>query len=258
MKEDVLRVAGLRVNYGGLLAVDNASLSVRGSQLVGLIGPNGAGKTTFIDAVTGLIPSAGEVRLDGTRIDDLPPHLRVRRGLGRTFQSIELFDDLTVRENLLVSIESGSFAGAKAMFGSKGTHESELAVKVALDAVGIADLAAARPNDISLGHRKLVTVARALAGRSRMLLLDEPAAGLDSDESLALGEQLRSVTRAGTSILLVDHDMGLVLSVCDYIYVLEFGRVIAQGRPGDIVRDEGVIRAYLGDEEGVAAVEEGR
>jgi branched-chain amino acid transport system permease protein len=221
----VLSVSGLSVAFGGVHALEGVSLEVREGELVGLIGPNGAGKTTLIDAVTGFVPFTGSVSLDGEDIGTLPAYQRARRGLARTWQNTDLFDDLEVGENVAV-------AGGQA--------------DRTLGLVGLDWAAEAMPDQLSEGQRKLVGVARALAGGPRLLCLDEPAAGLDTRESEELGLALRALADAGQSTLLIDHDMGLVLGICDRVVVLEFGRVIADGPPEIVRRDERVIAAYLG------------
>jgi branched-chain amino acid transport system permease protein len=225
----VLRVAGLSVAFGGVHALSDVSLEVRSGELVGLIGPNGAGKTTLIDAVTGFAGCAGTVELAGYDLAGLPPHERARRGLARTWQSTELFEDLDVRENLLVA-----------------SRHIPASAEQALDLVGMAWAAGLMPAQLSAGQRKLAGAARALAARPRLLCLDEPAAGLDARESEELGACLRALADQGQSMLLVEHDMGLVLSVCDRVVVLEFGRVIADDTPRAVRDDQRVIAAYLG------------
>ena len=242
----LLRTDSLSVTFGGLRAVNDVSLHVGEGELVGLIGPNGAGKTTFIDAVTGYVASRGETYFDGRPISGMAPHRRSRLGLGRTWQSLELFDDLTVEENLLVASERPSIGGFFADLVAPRRARPRDSVDFALDVLGIRDLAGRMPTEISQGQRKLVSAARALAARPRLVCMDEPAAGLDTHESAVLGERLRAVVNAGISILLVDHDMGLVLGICDRIHVIEFGRTIAEGTPDVVAADPRVVEAYLG------------
>ncbi|MFZ2174564.1 MAG: branched-chain amino acid ABC transporter permease/ATP-binding protein [Rhodococcus sp. (in: high G+C Gram-positive bacteria)] len=232
----LLSVADIGVRYGGVVALDAVSFDVHAGEIVGLIGPNGAGKTTCMDAISGFAESTGSVRLHDRRIDDLEPHRRSRAGLGRTFQAIELYEDLTVRENVEV--------------GTVATHRHRHAGAQDLDALfGLLHLGevADRPvNELSQGQRQLVSIARAIAGQPEIVLLDEPAAGLDSTESRWLGERLTSIRDAGVAIIMVEHDMELVLEVCDRIVVLDLGRVIASGTPEQIKTNPDVMRAYLG------------
>jgi branched-chain amino acid transport system ATP-binding protein len=248
----VLATSDLSVRFGGVHAVEDVDIEVDEGQLVGLIGPNGAGKTTFIDAITGFVRYTGTVELDGKDLAGLPPHARARRGLARTWQSTELFDDLTVRENLQVGSERPSFlALAGEVVGRR--IPSDEAPDEAIELLGLGGIAEAMPTELTQGQRKLVGVARAIAMRPRLLCLDEPAAGLDARESEDLGQRLRQIADAGTTTLLIDHDMGLVLTICDRIVVLEFGQVIAAGPPDQVRRDPRVVKAYLG---GGTAVEE--
>jgi branched-chain amino acid transport system ATP-binding protein len=241
----VLETHRLTVRYGGVQALTDVDLEVPPGSLVGLIGPNGAGKTTLIDAAGGFTRSSGRVLLDGEDISGLAPHRRSRRGLGRTWQAADLFDDLSVRENLRVAaVQPTLTQTARELLG--GRESAAAAIDLALAELGIEELADRGAGELSQGHRKLVGVARALAGRPRVLCLDEPAAGLDSHESRDLGHRLRRVVDAGTAMLLVDHDMGLVLSICDLVFVLDFGKLIARGTPDEIRRNAAVVEAYLG------------
>jgi branched-chain amino acid transport system ATP-binding protein len=241
----VLVARGISVSFGGVHAVVDVDLEVHPGELVGLIGPNGAGKTTFIDAVTGFVPHRGTIAVDGADVTDLDAHARARSGMARTWQAIELFDDLTVRENLTVSaVHPSAWTTIKEVL--TGAVRRSDAVVEALEVFGLGGLAEVTPSDLTQGQRKLVAVARALAARPKLLCLDEPAAGLDATESEAFGRQLRQIVDGGTPALLVDHDMGLVLGICDRIVVIEFGHVIATGTPEEVRADPQVVAAYLG------------
>ena len=229
----LLEVQGLSVHYGGVIAVNDVSFSVTEGQIVGLIGPNGAGKTTFIDALGGFTRYRGHVALGGRPLDDLAPHLRASQGLGRTFQSIDLYEDLSVAENVVVGQHLARDKGAEQL-------------AVVLNSLGLYALRDRNVGELSQGQRQLVSVARALAGEPRLLLLDEPAAGLDSSESEWLAGRLRDVRDTGVTIILIDHDMSLVLGLCDELYVLNFGSLIASGTPDQIRIDPLVVDAYLG------------
>tara|TARA_B100000287_G_scaffold261568_1_gene246082 strand:+ start:1356 stop:2183 length:828 start_codon:yes stop_codon:yes gene_type:complete len=250
---NILETSGLTVTFGGLNACDKVDLIVPEGKFVGLIGPNGAGKTTFIDAITGYVPtSAGNAVFNGEDIGELKPHERAQRGLVRTFQSLELFEDLSVKDNLLVAGYDTRWYSflLDMIYMPRKDQEVEEQIEWALDIMGLNDVADAMPSDLSHGRRKLVGVARALAASPKLILLDEPAAGLDTAESQILGGHLREFLDHDMSVFLIDHDMGLVLSVCDYIYVLDFGKIIAEGTPQEIRESDTVKKAYLGEEAG--------
>jgi ABC-type branched-subunit amino acid transport system ATPase component/ABC-type branched-subunit amino acid transport system permease subunit len=229
----LLRVNGLTVRYGGVVAVSDLGFTVHEGSITGLIGPNGAGKTTTMDAICGFADCQGTVELSGRALHGLLPHRRAALGLGRTFQGAALYEDLTVEENVVVGQQVAR---------DRGPGQVAAIVSV----LGLAALRGKRVSDLSQGQRQLVAVARALAGQPRLLLLDEPAAGLDSAESAWLAERLRKVRDSGVTILLIDHDMSLVLGLCDEIHVLDFGALIASGAPGKIRGDQRVTAAYLG------------
>lgn len=242
-----LDVRDLSVSYGGVHALNRVSLTVDPGHLVGLVGPNGAGKTTLIDAVAGMVPSSGAVWLRSSRVDSAAPHARVQRGISRTFQTLELFEDLTVMQNLLCGAEMLSSWSAilDVLRPRRDAGIMRNAVRC-MDILDIGPYRHQRPGSLPLGVRKLVTVARALATSPAVLLLDEPAAGLDSAEGRALGRKLRLIADDGIGVLLVDHDIDLILSICDVVYVLDFGSVIANGSPSAIASDPNVIAAYIG------------
>jgi branched-chain amino acid transport system ATP-binding protein len=247
--EAVLQTEHLSVSFGGVHANRDLDVRVERGQLVGLIGPNGAGKTTFIDALTGFVTTSGRILFGGRDITGWPAHRRAQAGLVRTWQSTELFNDLTVRENLMVGADKAGLAQVVADFVAPGRKQAaRTEVDDALARFELDRFADRMPSDLSHGQRKLVGVARALAARPQLVLVDEPAAGLDSRESKELGRHLRGVVDNGPALLLIDHDMDLVLSVCDYVYVLDAGLLIAEGDPATIRRDPRVLTAYLGED----------
>jgi branched-chain amino acid transport system ATP-binding protein len=222
------------------MAVDAVSMGVEAGRITGLIGPNGAGKTTLFNVVTGLqAPSRGRVHLSGIDVTKFAPHQRAQRGIARTFQRLELFGSLTARENLQVAAEIPKRWGS-----DEGSPESR--VDDAMQLIGMEAFANRRADQLTTGQARLTELGRALVTRPKLLLLDEPASGLDSDETDHFADLLVGLARDGTALLLVEHDMHLVMRVCTRIFVLDFGRLIAEGPPESIRRDEVVIGAYLG------------
>ena len=236
----LLEAREVSVRFGGHLAVDKVDLLVEAGRVTGLIGPNGAGKTTIFNALTGLQEtSSGTVAIDGDDISRLAPHKRARRGMARTFQRLELFSLLSVRENVEVAVDIRK----RWARGSAAADVDEI-----MERVGIRDLADERSDTLPTGTARLVELARALASRPRVLLLDEPSSGLNERETEALGRVLLDLAGEGLAVLLVEHDMGLVMSTCRHIQVLDFGQVIATGTPAQIQSNEEVKAAYLGTE----------
>jgi ABC-type branched-subunit amino acid transport system ATPase component/ABC-type branched-subunit amino acid transport system permease subunit len=246
-----LSVADLRVRFGGLIAVNGVTLRAEAGKITGLIGPNGAGKTTTFNACSGIVrPSNGQILLDDRNVSRFGMAHRARAGLGRTFQQMQLFDSLTVRQNTALGLEGG-FAGANPLShlvaSPRSTRRVEAATEEALEVCGLMEFADAIVGDLSTGQRRLVELARCLAGPYHTLLLDEPSSGLDVRETEKFGEILQRVVRErGVGILIVEHDMSLVTSICDYIYVLDFGQLIFEGAPADVIDSPVVQAAYLG------------
>lgn len=248
-----LDAENVMVAFGGLVAVAEVSLSAPLGRLTGLIGPNGAGKTTTFNVCTGLErQGSGTVRLFGEDVSRMGPAARARRGLGRTFQRMQLFDSATVAENVAIGREA-VLAGKGFLhhFASPKSERHEIAVcaEEAMFRCGLLDHANTPVRHLSTGLRRLVEVARALAGRPRLLLLDEPSSGLDVAETKELGGILSDeVCHNGAGILLVEHDMSLVTEVCEYIYVLDFGRLIFEGTVNEVLSSDLVKKAYLGSQ----------
>jgi sulfate-transporting ATPase len=254
----VLEVNDVSVSYGGVRALTEVSLEVRPGEVVGIMGPNGAGKTTFIDAVTGFARlRGGTITLGGKRIEGLSPHRRARQGIGRTFQSLELFDQLTVLENLRTASDPRD--GRAYLTDLVWPKSSALtpAARSAIAMFGLGEDFARVPSELSYGRRRQVAIARSIAGEPSILLLDEPAAGLHESETGELGRMLRRLADEwGIGILLVEHDVPLLNQVCDRIVVMDFGSVIATGTPAEIRSDPRVIAAYLGEEHAEHQVKE--
>ena len=249
----ILEVDRISKNFGGLPAVRDLSFTVMAAQLKGLIGPNGAGKTTCINLITGALPvTSGEVRFEGKRITGFPPHKTARLNIGRTFQLLRIFQEMTVLENVMAGCHRwanlGTLQAAMRLPGARAKERQIMEVaRFQIDFIGLAHRASMPAGALPVGEQRLLEIARALAGKPKLLLLDEPAAGLNDAERARLGALLRNLTAGGVSILLIEHNMDLIMSVSDEIVVLNYGEKLAEGSAHEVRNLQTVISAYLGE-----------
>jgi branched-chain amino acid transport system ATP-binding protein len=246
-RREILRVADLAIHFGGVHALDGVNLTARTAEIAGVIGPNGAGKTTFFNCLSGLLtPDRGQITFDGHKLNGSPA-TRGRHGLGRTFQTPRLFGSLSVLDNLIFGCRTAESARREYVFepGLRRLTYEDRAARLAR-MVGFRGELSAPAGSLPFGDLRTVELARALCGAPSLLMLDEPASGLDVSQAEDFVELLRSLSDLGLSILLIEHDMSLVMGICDHITVLDFGQVIAEGSPAEIQRNEVVIEAYLG------------
>ena len=242
-----LEVQEVTVQFGGHMVLDQASLHAETGQITGLIGPNGAGKTTMFNVITGLLtPSGGQIRIGDRDVTGLRLHQRARIGLGRTFQQLELFSMLTVRENIRVAADIRKY-------WSRDKANCAALTEAIIARVGLGPVADARVTTLPTGQGRLVELGRALAARPSVILLDEPASGQDDIETARFGTLLRELANDGATVVLVEHDMSLVMKVCDRVHVLDLGRIIAAGDPASVQADPAVLDAYLGTSRAVAS-----
>lgn len=250
----MLELSGVTQVFGGVTALDDISFSVAKGEITGVIGPNGAGKTTLFNIITGIYSqTSGTVRLQGKDVSRLPPEQLVRRGMVRTFQNIELFSGMTVLENVMVGLHTGSSSGvmACALKMPWALREERRIREEALqwlDFTGITDLQHVTAGNLPFGKGRLLEIARALAVKPHMILMDEPAAGLNSQETMGLAKLILAIREMGITVVLVEHDMELVMDICDRIIVLNLGKKLAEGTPREIQENKDVIAAYLGDD----------
>jgi branched-chain amino acid transport system ATP-binding protein len=248
MAEAHLAASGITVRFGGLTAVADVSVQADPGEVVGIIGPNGAGKTTLFGAIAGsLQPQAGTVRLGGRDVTGWTSHRRARAGLGRTFQRLEVFGSMTVRENLAYATEAAALGASPLRLLARSRYRHLDRVAETLDQLGLAAVAGERAADLPPGLARLVELGRALCAEPTMLLLDEPSSGLDVTETAALAGHVREAVRSrGLGVVLIEHDMTMVLGICERLYVLDFGVCIAEGPTATVARLPAVRDAYLG------------
>lgn len=260
----LLRVEELHKHFGGVTAVNGISLEVRQGQIKSVIGPNGAGKTTLFNLITGtLAPDSGRVMLEGERIERKPTHEIARRGLARTFQTMQVFGNMTVLENVMVGRHTRSTVGiCRAALRTPGGRLEERKIleqaRHWVNFVGLDQLSDRPANSLPCGQQRLLEIARSLATEPRLLLLDEPAAGLNMRETEDLGELLYRIRDLGVTLVLVEHDMSLVMVISDEVYVMDYGRKVAEGTPREVQDNPQVIAVYLGEEASHAASAESR
>ncbi len=252
MQSSILKIESLRKIFGGVVAVDNLSLSFNKSEVTSLIGPNGAGKTTVFNLITGFLkPTSGKINFNGTELNHKKPHVIAAMGIGRTFQNVQVFSNMTVLENVMVGRHLRSRSG---MFFSsilppmlrREENQIRNSAKERLALLGLDQYADLPAGSLPLGNQRMLEIARALALEPALLFLDEPASGLNARETMVMGELIRKIKSMNITVVLVEHDMELVMDISDKVAVINFGKLIAEGTPKEIQLNPDVINAYLG------------
>ena len=248
--DELMRIEDLKMYFGGLKAIDGFDLSIYKGETLGIIGPNGAGKTTLFDAICGVyIPTGGKVIFEGKEVQGTPAHEMAKKGISRTFQISKPLSGLTIFDNVVAAAGVHEYTGIKSYFRKAHTKEVEDRVEEVIREVGLADVANKKASDVSLGYLRRLEIARALVTEPKLIMLDEPCAGLSNFAINEITELIMALKEKGQSIVLIEHNLPITMKVCDRITVLSYGKKIAEGTPDEVKNDRQVIEAYLGEED---------
>ena len=248
--DELMRIEDLKMYFGGLKAIDGFDLSIYKGETLGIIGPNGAGKTTLFNAICGVyIPTGGKVIFEGKEVQGTPAHEMAKKGISRTFQISKPLSGLTIFDNVVAAAGVHEYTGIKSYFRKAHTKEVEARVEEVIREVGLADVANKKASDVSLGYLRRLEIARALVTEPKLIMLDEPCAGLSNFAINEITELIMALKEKGQSIVLIEHNLPITMKVCDRITVLSYGKKIAEGTPDEVKNDRQVIEAYLGEED---------
>ena len=248
--DELMRIEDLKMYFGGLKAIDGFDLSIYKGETLGIIGPNGAGKTTLFNAICGVyIPTGGKVIFEGQEVQGTPAHEMAKKGISRTFQISKPLSGLTIFDNVVAAAGVHEYTGIKSYFRKAHTKEVEDRVEEVIREVGLADVANKKASDVSLGYLRRLEIARALVTEPKLIMLDEPCAGLSNFAINEITELIMALKEKGQSIVLIEHNLPITMKVCDRITVLSYGKKIAEGTPDEVKKDRQVIEAYLGEED---------